>query len=87
MKTLQQLNAPLLYEKSYIMLTQFWPGALRSGTEALLEAIKLDPGNEKYKAFLKDAYNQLWKSRDLSGSDEIALRELRSRVKAAINEP
>ena len=79
-------RAELLYEKSYIMLTTFYVGALRSGTEALLEAIELAPNNTKYKDFLCQVYNNLWKDRDFSDKDNISkeLWALKERVKSKI---
>jgi len=80
-------KAELLYEKSRIMLTYFWLNWLNTGTESLLEAIKLAPERKEYKDFLLQVYNNLWKDRDFSGNDEISvgLRNTKKEVEKVLS--
>ncbi|MCM8771417.1 MAG: hypothetical protein NC936_06125 [Candidatus Omnitrophica bacterium] len=81
-------KAELLYEKSYLMLTTFWVTSLRTGTESLLEAIKLDPQNKKYYNFLCQVYDNLLRDRDFNDEDEFAkdFQSLKEKVRIEVEE-
>lgn len=80
-------RAELLFEKATLMFETFGPLYLRTATESLLKAIRLEPGNTRYKSYLNEVYNEFWKDKDLSESDKISvdLRALRDEVKKRID--
>jgi lipoprotein NlpI len=75
-------RASLLFEKASLMFETFGPLYLRTATESLLEAIKLEPDKKEFRDYLLNIYDEFWRLKDLDESDEISvsLRNLRDEV-------
>lgn len=80
-------RASFLFEKSTLMFETFGELHLRTATESLLEAIRLEP-DKKYKDYLNRVYIHFWENKDLSGDDQLSidLRSIRAEIQAVINE-
>ncbi len=57
----------LLFEKSKRLLDE---DKIQEATVALIEAVRLDPDNEKYFNHLVKLYKRYWKLEDYSGNDK-----------------
>lgn len=69
-------RARLLYQKALLIFKTFKKPLLKTPTTCLLEAIRLDPDNEKYTEYLcGEIYRKHWMRRERHGNEKL-LEEL-----------
>jgi len=83
----QKKRAEIIYKKAVIIFETFEEAFLVKPTNFVLEAIRLDPDNEKYKEYLYEVYEEYWqKSKDHIVNEELIedLEAVEDKIRAVL---